>query len=84
MESKFKSYGVVHFGTECDIFVAHKKLFPEASSFLTEAIQKEYCGMKLAEDNNWNQTQTFYKLIPFVKDDAYVVNRIGYLVLWRN
>lgn len=75
---KFKDYGIMHFKIECDLFVAHKDLFVDASSFLMEAIHKEDCGIDIAIKNGWDKTQVFNAFIPSVKNDGYVVSRIGY------
>lgn len=74
---KLKNYGVMHFSIDCDIFVAPRKEYLTAQEFLKAAMAED-AGYELAEDKLWNEAEAFNNLLPYVKDDAFIVHRVGY------
>lgn len=74
--SKVSTYGVMHFSIDCDLYVASKEIGWTANEFLKEAF-KEDAGYELASERGWNEAEVFNKLFPFVKDDGYIVHRVG-------
>lgn len=70
-------HGVMHFNIECDMFVAPKKEYPSADSFLKDAIGED-AGYELRHKNGWNDKQVFDYLLPYVAADGYIVHRVGW------
>jgi hypothetical protein len=73
----FKKYGVTHFCIEMNAYVAHRELFKTALEFITRACDYEDCGYEIQIQYQLSNTEIAEKLLPFVKDDAYVIHRIS-------
>jgi len=70
-----KINGVIRFSIDCDLFVGTREEFLTAEAFLQQAIDYEDCGFELAREKLWDAAETFTQLIPYVKDNGFIVHR---------
>jgi len=74
--SKVAEAGVMHFSIDGDLYVAAIATGMTAQEFLKAAMGED-AGYDLASKQSWNEAEVANHLFPFIKNDGYIVHRLG-------